>query len=188
LEAERVEALRRLGRARLFTAARVTPQASDTAPGRAWLDARGRRGSNGTRLLVFGTCLIDGRGALIETLIVPVVARTNRELEAVIDAALRCAERQIRQRCTDIAEPRITVLERLASRERHIAATCAVPVADGLFQPGLFDRRAERAVRSRAERVEHSRLQLSLRLAALDAARLVHPPEAVDLLLVRLDA
>jgi len=181
-EAARVEGLRRLGAARLFIAGHAAPDSRDIAPGRAWL-ARASRARRAT-LFVFAARMTDGRGALVETNIIPVLAPADCGVEALAGTAPACVAEQVRRRSASIIEARTTLLARLASRERDIACAGLLPAA-GLFQPGLFDHRAERAARSRIRRAEHRKAELSRRLASLDAARVVHPPDTIELLLVR---
>lgn len=192
-EAGRIDRLRRLGAARLFAAPRITPPAVDSAPGRAWLTRRsGRRSTSRVALLcVFGARLADGRGHLAETFIVPVRVDVASRLDAIgpaIERARVVATEHVRTRCAHTIASRAALIERLAARERAIAEASAAGVAAELFQPGLFDRRAERTARARRERAERSQRRLAARLAALDAARDVRPSDGVELLLARFEA
>ena len=180
-EAERIASLRRLGWARMFAAAGVSSPHIDDLSGRVLRVDKWRRSTIGPFLYVFGACLTDGRGATVETCIVPVLARTGGSRP---DALVRAVD-EVRARCERIAEARRVLLQRLTARERAIAHARMGPVTDGLFQASLFDRREECAVRDSRARAQRMHEQLSFRVAMLESAARICSSDVVRLLLVR---
>jgi hypothetical protein len=116
-----------------------------------------RRALGSRLLLVWRVAFEDGGGALAESRLVPVVVELSRAAcgchrRSWIEAIVRELEPQIRARidaaggdwrqAVDSAFRSFTSAR--TARERAIAARTAASGA-GAFQPGLFDRRAERA-------------------------------------------
>ena len=201
-EARRLESLRRLvGRdaaadhapqPRTAGAPRWGPRAGDPARGATLITTipAGRmRPSIGSSSLVWivRVHLVDGRGQLIEHVIVPLVAsaawfpnvRKPRMLRALVQTLLEAVQPSFfaralavaRQRLEDIADRHKEAVGAARAREVYLMHKMeAENLGGGLFQAGLFDRRAARG--HEAALNEQSRLlsDAVVRVRQLEAA------------------
>ena len=148
-------------------------------------------------LLIWRMAYEDTSGSLIESCLVPVVialsavpARSRRrawataifrdadaEMRAQIEAASTAWRRDVERSLQAFVETRI-------SRERAIAAR-AIETSDRAFQPGLFDRRAERTRGLHAGAIAEADTTAADRLAGIEQ-RAVAAPGSPRLLLALL--
>jgi hypothetical protein len=161
LKAEAAAEVRRLAHARAFAVdgdAGTLEQIEGDATWIAFARRNGTRRVLGSRLLlVWRVAFEDAGGAIVESRLVPVVVELSRaacgcrrrrwieaivqEIEPEIRARIEAAASDWRQ-AVDAAVRSFTSAR--TARERAIAVRTAAAGA-GAFQPGLFDRRAERA-------------------------------------------
>jgi hypothetical protein len=199
LRAEATAEARRLAAARAFTVegdARTLAQVEGDATWIAIARRNGIRWALGSRLLlVWRAAFEDAGGAIVESRLVPVVVElsrpvSRRQRRQWIEAIVRELEPQMRAQLEAAASDWRQAVESVVasfasartSRERAIAVRPSAAGADA-FQPGLFDRRAERArLRLRAAAAD-SEAASAARLAALIRASAISP-RAPELLLV----
>jgi hypothetical protein len=156
---------------------------------------RTRRALGLRLLLVWRVAFEDAGGALVESRLVPVVVELSRAVcgsrrRRWIEAIVREREPEIRaqveaaardwRHAVDCAAGSFTSAR--AARERAIAARTAAAGA-GAFQPGLFDRRAERARVQLAAATAGTESAAAGRRAAFARSNAISP-RAAQLLLV----
>lgn len=154
-----------------------------------------RRALGSRLLLVWRAAFEDAGGALVESRLVPVVvalspAVCRRRRRMWVEAIVRELEPQIRAQIDAAAgDWRLTVESVIRSftsartaRDSAIALR-AEPAGAGAFQPGLFDRRAERARVQLAAAAADARSALAHRRAAFARSSAINP-RAAQLLLV----
>ena len=146
-------------------------------------------------LLVWRVGFEDASGALVESRLVPVAVELShsvwgRQRRRRIEAIVRELEPQIRAQVDAGASEWRQAVESVAgaftaartARERAIAIRPAAPGADA-FQPGLFDRRAERGRARLAAAAADAESAAADRLAAFARSNAM-TPRAAQLLLV----
>jgi hypothetical protein len=199
LRAEATAEARRLTAARAFMVegdASVLAQAEGDATWIAFARRNRIRRALGSRLLlVWRVAFEDGGGALVESRLVPVVVELSRAVcgpqrRGWIETIVRELEPQIRaqidaagsdwRRAVDSAVRSFTSAR--TARERAIAARTAASGA-GAFQPGLFDRRTERARVQLAAAAADTESAAAGRLASFARSNAISP-RAAQLLLV----
>ena len=140
-----------------------------------------RRALGRRLLLVWRVAFEDAGGALVESRLVAVTLelshavrgpRSRQRIEAIVRALEPQSRAQIEADGRDWREAVDAVLGSFTStrtaRERAIAVGCRDALARSAFQPGLFDRRAERAQRARhSGRGAHRLRRAADRLAAI---------------------
>ena len=199
LRAEAAAEVRRLAAARAFTVegdASTLAQADGDATWIAIARRSGIRWALGSRLLlVWRVAFEDGGGALVESRLVPVVVELSRPVcgrrrRPWFEAIVREVEPQMRAQLDAAVSDWRQAVESVAgsfasartARERAIAVRVSAAGAEA-FQPGLFDRRAERAhLRLRAAAAD-TEAAAATRLAAFVRTSAILP-RAPQLLLV----
>ena len=156
----------------------------------------GIRSALGSRLLlVWRVAFEDAGGALVESRLVPMVVELSRPLcrrqrRRWIEAIVRELEPQMRAQLeaavSDWRQAVESVVASFASartaRERAIAVRPSAAGADA-FQPGLFDRRAERARLRLGAAAADAEAEAAARLAAFVRSSAISP-RVPELLLV----
>jgi hypothetical protein len=201
LRAEAAAEVLRLTASRRFAGDADEAALGDLEGDGPWMtSARGTRRRRALRrrvLLVWRMACEDGSGGLVESCLVPVVielsavpARSRRrawttallcdadvEMRAQIEAASADWREAVERSVQAFAATR-------ASRERAMAAR-AIEIGDRAFQPGLFDRRAERMRGCHASAVAEADRAAADRLAAIEqrAATAPGPPRLLLALL-----
>jgi len=199
LRAEAAAEARRLAAARAFTVkgdASALAQAEGDATWIAVARRNGIRRALGPRLLlVWRVAFEDAGGALVECCLVPVIVELShtafgrqrrkwietivQELEPQMRAQIDAAGRDWRQAVESVVGSFISAR---TARERAIAVRTSAAVADA-FQPGLFDRRADRARVQLAAAAADTESAVAGRLAAFARTTAIRP-RAPQLLLV----
>jgi hypothetical protein len=199
LKAEAADEVRRLAGARTFAVAGDEGALAQLEGDATWIAVARRNGTRralGWRLLfVWRVTFEDAGGALVESRLVPVVVELShavgerprrrqieaivRELEPHIRAQIDAAQSDWRQAVESVVRSFISAR---MTRERAIAVRAAA-VGAKVFQPGLFDRRAERARAQLAAAAADARSAAGGRLAAFARPNEIGPRPA-QLLLV----
>ena len=198
LRAEATVEARRLAAARAFTVEGDASVLAQLEVDATWIAIAGRNGIRrtlGSRLLlVWRVAFEDAGGARVESRLVPVVVELShavyrRRRRTWIEAIVRELEPQIRAQidaaCGDWRMAVETVAHSFTSvriaRNRAIALRAKATV--DAYQPGLFDRRAERARVQLAAAAADARSALADRRAAFGQSSVIGPRPA-QLLLV----
>jgi hypothetical protein len=185
IEAERLSAARRM------RATRAVPLPDGPVIG-VVRRARARRALGRRALMLWRLSYEDAGGLIVESTLVALSLRNLRasgirdarwalpELTAIVDAQGATWRETAEQAVRSFAEARI-------NRQRAMAATRERP--RGLFQAGLFDRRAEQArmSHSRADAERAEQLTARMKAAAVAATTSYRPPELL-LILIPSDA
>jgi hypothetical protein len=199
LRVEAAAEVRRLAGARRFAAVGDGGALAQLEGDAAWIAVARRRGIRqalGLRLLlVWRVGFEDAGGALVESRLFPVAVELShavrgRQRRRWIGAIVQEVEPQIRAEVDAAASDWRRAVELVVraftsartARERAIAIRPAPPGSDA-FQPGLFDRRAERGRARLAAAAADNELETVGRLAAIARASAISPRTA-QLLLV----
>ena len=199
LGAEAAAEVRRLASARTFAANGDGGALAQIEGDATWIAVARRSGTRralGSRLLlVWRVGFEDAGGALVESRLVPVAVELShsvwgRQRRRRIEAIVQELEPQIRAQVDAAASEWRQAVESVAgaftaaraARERAIAIRPAAPGADA-FQPGLFDRRAERGRARLAAAAADAESAAADRLAAFAWSNAM-TPRAAQLLLV----
>jgi len=200
LRAEAAAEVHRLATARALAVAGDERALAGVEGDGPWIAvARGnsiRRALGRRLLLVWRTAFEDAGGAIVESRLVPVAVDVSRvprgrQRRGWIEAVLSELEPQVRARIDaatgDWRQSVGSVVGGFTStriaRERAIAAAAASSAAQGVFQPGLFDRRAERARTQNAVAAADAQSAAAVRVEAFARSNALSPRPA-DLLLV----
>jgi hypothetical protein len=199
LSAEAAAEVRRLAEARTFAADGDAEALAAVEADGTWLAMarrHGIRGVLGSRLLlVWRVAFEDAGGAIVESRLVPAIVELSRvdrgdrhreriaaivhELEPRIRPRIE-AEAADWRRAVDSAIDSFTSAR--AARARALASHTGRPDPEA-FQPGLFDRRAERARAQITTTAAEAGSAAAIRLAALARSTPISP-RAAELLLV----
>jgi hypothetical protein len=157
-----------------------------------------RRALNGKTLCIWQVACADTFGRTHATAIVAMMLgldlrqigdpprRSIRRLVEAIELSMPPAvERLLRARADEIAAPARAHARARLARERAIAARVAnLPAAGAAYQPGLFDRRSERAHRLHAADAIDFAQRAHARIDAASAAAAISPAQPTLLLVL----
>jgi superfamily II DNA or RNA helicase len=123
-------------------------------------------------LLVFEVPIVDSAGTVVESHVVPVLARAESLAAALassmIDIARAKAAAAVSPRCRRVARLLRCRHDCEASRERTLARWLVARAQPGEAQPGLFDQREWRTWRGRTDVVEEIARAANARVADLE--------------------